>query len=59
MGMYTFEEITKRWKKGELTAEQAIGQLLQVVEQINVRLGAVEKKLFETSATKTTGRANK
>lgn len=59
MGIYTFEEITKRWKRGELTSEQAIGQLLQYVEQINSRLGKVEKKVFVRSAAKTSGRGHK
>ena len=29
MSMYTLEELLKRWKLDTLTAEQAIGQILQ------------------------------
>lgn len=59
MGIYTFEEITRRWKRGELTPEQAIGQLLQSVERLNERLGKVEKKVFDRSTAKTVGRGHK
>ena len=29
MGMYTMQDLLKRWRVGDLTVEQAIGQILQ------------------------------
>jgi hypothetical protein len=31
MSHYTVEELIARWKKGSMTAEQMIGQILQVL----------------------------
>lgn len=45
MGAYSLDEIMKRWRKGELTAEQAIGQILQVMQSVSQRLGVVERRL--------------
>lgn len=59
MGMYTLEEVTKRWKRGQLTSEQAIGQLLQIVIELNQRVGKVEQQQFANSTRKTVGGSNK
>ena len=59
MSAYSLEEITKRWKKGTLTSEQAIGQLLQVVMELNGRVGTIEKKIVNGSAAKTGRRGDK
>jgi hypothetical protein len=45
MGTYNLDEIMKRWHKGELTAEQAIGQILQMLQTLNQRVGNLEKRL--------------
>lgn len=58
MGMYTLEEVMNRWRRGQLTTEQAIGQILQIVHEINQRIGKIEKRLFNGSPT-TVGRNNK
>ena len=59
MGMYTFEEIIKRWKIGDLTAEQAIGQLLLIMQEMNKRIGQMEKTVFERSTAKASGGSDK
>ena len=48
MSHYTIEELIARWKKEELTAEQVIGQLLQLLRASEERLRAVERRLDET-----------
>lgn len=45
MGTYSLDEIMKRWRKGELTAEQAIGQILQLVQNLTRRVGSLERRL--------------
>ncbi|MEM7332871.1 MAG: hypothetical protein AAF490_12355 [Chloroflexota bacterium] len=59
MSAYSLEEISRKWRKGTLTSEQAIGQLLQVVVELNGRVGVVEKKLVNGSASKTARGVNK
>jgi hypothetical protein len=38
MSHYTIEELIARWKREELTAEQMIGQMLQVLREQERRL---------------------
>ena len=45
MGTYSLDEIMKRWRKGELTADQAIGQILQLLQAISQRVGDLERRL--------------
>lgn len=45
MGTYGLDEIIKRWRQGELTAEQAIGQILQMLQTVSQRLGNLERRL--------------
>lgn len=45
MGAYSLEEIMKRWRKGELTADQAIGQILQLLQTVSQRVGSLERRL--------------
>jgi exonuclease VII small subunit len=47
MGAYSLEEIMKRWQKGELTTEQAVGQILQVMQNVSQRLGNLERRLAD------------
>lgn len=43
MSSYTLEEIIKRWGQGNLTTEQAIGQILLVVQNLSRRVGKLEQ----------------
>lgn len=45
MGTYSLDEIIKRWRQGELTAEQAIGQILQMIQSLSQRVGNLENRL--------------
>ncbi len=43
MGMYTLEEVVKRWTRGAMTTEQVVGQSLLILQDIAKRLGVLEK----------------
>jgi hypothetical protein len=45
MGTYSLEHIIREWGKGELTAEQVIGQILLVIREIQARLTCIESRL--------------
>jgi hypothetical protein len=47
MSAYDFETVLKKWEKGELTAEQAIGQVLQLIQLVNGRVGLLERQQEE------------
>ncbi len=42
MGTYSLEELVRRWFTHDITSEQAIGQLLQIVQEIERRLKELE-----------------
>ncbi len=44
MGVYSLEELVRRWFTHDITTEQAIGQLLQIVQEIERRLKELENK---------------
>jgi hypothetical protein len=44
MGIYSLEELLRRWFTHEITAEQAIGQLLQIVQEIERRVKELEDR---------------
>ena len=41
--MYELPDLLRLWERGELTAEQGVGQLVQHVITLSQRLGEVEK----------------
>ena len=43
MGKYSLDEVLKRWEHGTLTAEQTIGQVLLLVQELSSRVGRLEK----------------
>jgi len=45
MSSYTPAELLRKWSRGELTADQAIGHLMQQVQTQEQRLAQVEKRL--------------
>ncbi|MDA0243640.1 MAG: hypothetical protein OT477_09515 [Chloroflexi bacterium] len=47
MSAYDFETVLKKWEKGELTAEQAIGQVLQLIQVMTNRVGLLERQQEE------------
>jgi len=44
MGTYSLEELARRWFTHDITPEQAIGQLIQVIQELEQRLKAVENR---------------
>jgi len=47
MGTYGFEGVMSAWKTGKLTSEQAVGQILQLLQELERRVQAVETILDE------------
>ena len=47
MATYELETIIKLWEVEKLTAEQAIGQMLQLFQELKGQLREVEKRLRE------------
>jgi hypothetical protein len=46
MGTYPIETIIREWTKGNLTNEQAIGQILQLIQQLQGRLRELESRFL-------------
>lgn len=42
MGTYSIEELMRKWRGEAINPEQAIGQILQIVRNIEQRLSALE-----------------
>lgn len=45
MSAYELSRVLEKWDREELTADQAIGQLLLLVESLNRRVGGIERRL--------------
>jgi hypothetical protein len=45
MATYTPTELRRKWSKGELTADQLLGQLVQYLIEFAERLTELEKRL--------------
>ena len=45
MGTYSVEEAIELWRVGKLTADQAIGQLLQFVRDDRKRMNEIERRV--------------
>jgi hypothetical protein len=46
MGTYPVETIIREWTKGNLTNEQAIGQILLLIQELRAQLQEIETRLF-------------
>lgn len=44
MGMYSLDELAQRWFTEDVTAEQVIGQILQVLQELTRRVEELESK---------------
>ena len=47
MAAYELEKIIELWKAERLTPEQAIGQMLQVIRELQAQLREVQRRLRE------------
>jgi hypothetical protein len=45
MGTYSLEHILQEWGKGSLTAEQVIGQILLLIQEMQKQLAQIEARL--------------
>ena len=45
MGTYGLEQVIKMWDVGQLTTEQAIGQILQLLREDRERMNEIERRL--------------
>lgn len=53
MSHYSVEELIARWKREELTAEQMIGQILQILRAQEQRLKEVRKQVSQATEPRT------
>ena len=44
IGVYSLEELARRWYTQDVTPEQAIGQMLQILQDMEQRLKRLEEK---------------
>jgi hypothetical protein len=44
VGAYSLEELLRRWFTHDITSEQAIGQLLQILQEVELRVKRLEEK---------------
>ncbi len=44
MGMYSLDELVQRWFTEDVTAEQVVGQILQVLHELTRRVEELESK---------------
>jgi hypothetical protein len=52
VGTYPLETIIREWKTGKLTAEQTIGQILLLIQDLQKRLAELESRLFRCEQAK-------
>ncbi len=43
MGVYSLDELVRRWQISDLTTEQAIGQMLLVLQELDARVQELER----------------
>jgi hypothetical protein len=51
MGTYGMEGVIRAWGCGELTTEQAIGQILLLLQELEERLRSIERRLEQHRET--------
>ncbi|HTP11481.1 MAG TPA: hypothetical protein VMP08_24680 [Anaerolineae bacterium] len=44
MGTYSLDEMIQRWYAEDLTAEQVIGQILQLLQELSQRVSELENR---------------
>jgi len=44
---YDLTTLLQKWEKGELTSEQAVGQVLLMIQELSDRVGKLERRLVE------------
>lgn len=44
MSAYDMEALLTKWERGTITTEQAIGQMLLLIQEVSQRVGNLEKR---------------
>lgn len=44
MSVYKLQVVLQKWEKGELSTEQAVGQMLQHLQMLAKRIGELERQ---------------
>lgn len=47
MGTYALETLVRKWGRGELTVEQAVGQILLHLQEMDETLRIVERRVYQ------------
>lgn len=47
MSAYELQKVIKLWEMEKITTEQAIGQLLLLLQMLSGRIGAIERQLAQ------------
>jgi hypothetical protein len=45
MGTYGLEGVIRAWERDDLTTEQAIGQILLLLQELDKRIKSIERRL--------------
>lgn len=48
MGAYSIDVLIRKWSRGEVTVEQAIGQILQHVQELQTTVLSLESRVDRT-----------
>jgi len=52
MGVYALDVLVSKWAKGELSPEQAIGQILLAMQELSGRLAQLEERVARWTRAK-------
>jgi hypothetical protein len=52
---YPLETLLRQWARGDLTTEQAIGQILQILAKLHEKVRVVENRLLRWEQTNRRG----
>ena len=55
MGTYGLQEVIRRWERGKLTTEQAIGQILLLLLELERRVRELERQSQSSRDTSPSG----
>lgn len=57
MSAYPFDELLRLWAQGKLTTEQAVGQILQHVQELQKRVGQLEQRISAVKESPAPGKS--
>ena len=57
MGSYNLDELITLWEREKLTSEQAIGQMLLLMQSLNRRIRELERRWWKQDQTNNTSKS--